>query len=103
MEKLLIIADDFTGALDTGIQFAAYGARTEIMTDTDMEFGDYPSAEVFIVDTETRHLPGPEAYDVVYRLARKAREAGITYLYKKTDSGLRGNIAQEIKAVPEHR
>lgn len=99
MEKLLIIADDFTGALDTGIQFAAYGARTEIMTDTDMEFGDYPSAEVFIVDTETRHLPGPEAYDVVYRLARKAREAGITYLYKKTDSGLRGNIAQEIKAV----
>ena len=48
MEKLLIIADDFTGALDTGIQFAAYGARTEIMTDTDMEFGDYPSAEVLL-------------------------------------------------------
>lgn len=71
MEKLLIIADDFTGALDTGIQFAAYGARTEIMTDTDMEFGDYPSAEVFIVDTETRHLPGPEAYDVVTGLQEK--------------------------------
>ena len=63
--------------------FAAYGARTEIMTDTDMEFGDYPSAEVFYCGYGTRHLPGPEAYDVVYRLARKAREAGITYLYKK--------------------
>ena len=73
MEKLLIIADDFTGALDTGIQFAAYGARTEIMTDTDMEFGDYPSAEVFIVDTETRHLSGPEAY--------KKSEGGRNYIF----------------------
>ena len=99
MEKLLIIADDFTGALDTGIQFAAYGARTEIMTDAEINFEDYPLTEVFIVDTESRHLPGPDAYAAVYSLAGKAVRAGITYLYKKTDSGLRGNIAHELMAV----
>lgn len=31
MLLLLIIADDFTGALDTGVQFAAYGAATRVM------------------------------------------------------------------------
>ena len=33
MVKLLIIADDFTGALDTGVQFAARGAATRVITD----------------------------------------------------------------------
>ena len=30
MVKLLIIADDFTGALDTGIQFAKKGIETQV-------------------------------------------------------------------------
>ena len=33
MGKLLLIADDFTGALDTGVQFAARGAATSVVTD----------------------------------------------------------------------
>ena len=35
MVKLLIIADDFTGALDTGVQFAARGAKTRVVVDVD--------------------------------------------------------------------
>ena len=99
MKKLLVIADDFTGALDTGIQFAANGAGTEILTDTEFDFREYPSAEVFIVDTETRHVSGEEAYRIVYGLVKKAVDAGIDYLYKKTDSGLRGNVAMELTAA----
>ena len=38
MVKLLIIADDFTGALDTGVQFAAGGAETRVVTNTDYDF-----------------------------------------------------------------
>lgn len=38
MERLLVMADDFTGALDTGVQFATYGARTEIITDVKVDF-----------------------------------------------------------------
>lgn len=35
MITLLIVADDFTGALDTGVQLAGSGARTRVVTDPD--------------------------------------------------------------------
>lgn len=99
MERLLVLADDFTGALDTGVQFATYGARTEIITDLGIDLSQYPRADVLVIDTETRHVSEKEAYETVYRLTRNAMEAGITCLYKKTDSGLRGNISGEVRAV----
>ena len=39
MDRLLIIADDFTGALDTGIQFTKMGIRARIVTDYRYDFG----------------------------------------------------------------
>ncbi len=99
MERLLVLADDFTGALDTGVQFATYGARTEIITDVGIDLSQYSLADVLVIDTETRHVSEKEAYETVYRLTRKAVEAGITCLYKKTDSGLRGNLSGEVRAV----
>ena len=98
MVKLLIIADDFTGALDTGVQFAARGAVTRVVTDPAYDFGK-ADAEVLVMVAETRHLPPEEAYGVVYRTVRGAKEAGIPYIYKKTDSALRGNIGSELTAV----
>ena len=38
MVRLLIIADDFTGALDTGVQFATRGATTRVVTNADYDF-----------------------------------------------------------------
>lgn len=32
MVKLLILADDFTGALDSGVKLAAHGSRTKVIT-----------------------------------------------------------------------
>lgn len=98
MVRLLIIADDFTGALDTGVQFAARGALTRVVTSTDFDFRQ-ADAEVLVMVAESRHLPPSEAYDMVYRAARNATEAGIPYIYKKTDSALRGNIGSELAAV----
>ncbi|BAL00654.1 hypothetical protein OBV_34550 [Oscillibacter valericigenes Sjm18-20] len=100
MIKLLIIADDFTGALDTGVQFAAYGAKTLVETAPMYDFSQ-PAAgtEVLVLNAETRHLPPDQAYAVVYRVVREARNAGIPYIYKKTDSALRGNIGSELNAA----
>lgn len=100
MILLLIIADDFTGALDTGVQFAAHGIRTRVVVDSDVDFTSR-EVTVLVVDTETRHLPAAEAYDVVAKLTRRAKRAGISYIYKKTDSALRGNIGAELAAVLE--
>lgn len=100
MVKLLIIADDFTGALDTGVQFAARGARTCVVTDPAYDFSQAGAEiQVLVLDAETRHLAPEAAYGVVRRAAADALGAGFTHIYKKTDSALRGNVGAELTAV----
>lgn len=101
MISLLIIADDLTGALDTGIQFARYHTSTKVYAKNEFSralFYD-TDTEVLVVDTETRHLSPKDAYKIVYDLSKLAVEAGVKYIYKKTDSALRGNIGSELAAV----
>ena len=100
MVKLLVIADDFTGALDTGVQFAASGAETRVVTNIEYDFSRAGrEVQVLVLVAETRHVKPEEAYRMVYGIAKRACESGIPYLYKKTDSALRGNIGSELKAV----
>ena len=100
MIKLLILADDFTGGLDTGVQFASRGISTCVMTDPAADFtAEAGESEVLVVVAETRHIPPKEAYNAVYRATCKGIAAGIPHIYKKTDSALRGNIGAELTAV----
>lgn len=100
MEKLLIIADDFTGALDTGVQFAGYGLKMKIFTKL---FPDFLSLDddiaVVVVNTDSRHMGASDAFDVVFRIVEQAKNYGFKHVYKKVDSGLRGNIGAELSAV----
>ncbi len=87
-----VIADDLTGAMDTGGQFARSGFHTLV------HFRQVPLAagEVAVVDTESRETAPEEAY----RRVREAAEAlKGTSVYKKVDSTLRGNLGQELDAV----
>jgi uncharacterized protein YgbK (DUF1537 family) len=63
MIKLLVIADDFTGAMDTGVQFSKKGVPTLVTTDRRacLQAPD-EKTEVLVVDIESRHLRAPEAY-----------------------------------------
>ncbi len=100
MLTLLIIADDYTGALDTGVQFAAQGIKTLVITDADADFRTLaPEIQVLVINAETRHLRPDEAFDTVYRIGQMATALTIPYLYKKTDSALRGNIGSELEAA----
>ncbi len=100
MERLMVIADDFTGALDTGVQFAQHGAITKVMTTArSMDSSLNSEIQVIVVNSETRHLSPEDAYKTVYRIASAGLRAGVGYFYKKTDSGLRGNIGAELSAV----
>ena len=99
MIKLLIISDDFTGALDTGVKFSAAGARTRVSTDTQIDFRQEIAEEVLVLCAPTRHLPPREAYDMIRSIAQRAVAAHIGCVYKKTDSALRGNIGAELSAV----
>jgi len=100
MIKLLVVADDFTGALDTGVQFSQQGVQTLVTTDVDIDFSgvdDY--IDVLVIDTETRHKCGDEAYRIVYKIIANATRCDIRHVYKKTDSVLRGNIGSELLAA----
>jgi len=99
---LLIIADDFTGALDTGVQFAAAGAVVRVVTDIRYDYRKADSdTQVLVMNAETRHLDSEEAYGVVRDITKRALECGILHIYKKTDSALRGNIGSELTALLE--
>ncbi|MGX7100436.1 four-carbon acid sugar kinase family protein [Globicatella sanguinis] len=102
MLKLLVIADDFTGALDTGVQFAKLGIETIVSTDINIKEKDITDeAEILVINSETRHLSAREAYQSVKIILEKAKQLQIPYIYKKVDSALRGNVSSEIKALVE--
>lgn len=102
MAKLLMIADDFTGALDSGVKFAENGAKVRIIADESYEFEKLaPEIQVLVMDAETRHLDSSDAYKRVFEIVSRAQKAGIQYIYKKTDSALRGNIGSELTAMAE--
>jgi len=93
MIKLLVIADDFTGAVDTGVQFKAKGTLVLVGSGGVCKMDRLPpEVQVLIIDAETRHVSLEKAYEVVGNIVQEAVRAGIPCIYKKTDSGLRGNI-----------
>lgn len=99
MIKILIIADDFTGALDTGVKFAEAGAKTKVMTKWDESFVNDPS-EVLVLCVPTRHDNPLDAYRRVRKVVEIA-DGKVGCIFKKTDSALRGNIGAELTAVVE--
>ena len=100
--RLLIVADDLTGAMDTGIKFADKGIAVQVFPNA-----AYPAdrireeTEAVVVNTCSRHLGAGEAFRIVLGVVRDALAAGCTAVYKKTDSGLRGLPGAEIAAACE--
>jgi uncharacterized protein YgbK (DUF1537 family) len=98
-EKIVVIADDLTGANDTGVQFAKQGLKAIVL----MCIPGSPSEldeDVLVVDTQSRTLSPAEAYQKVAETAQLFKNKNqFQTLYKKIDSTLRGNLGTEIDAV----
>ncbi|MFB3817627.1 MAG: four-carbon acid sugar kinase family protein [Candidatus Methylomirabilales bacterium] len=97
--RLAVIADDLTGANDTGVQFARRGARTVVCLAWQDLSGQGEDADVLVLNTASRALPARAAARRVTRAARAALRAKIDAVYKKVDSTLRGNIGAELEAL----
>lgn len=97
----MVIADDFTGALDTGVQFKAKDSIVLVYKQGDETLRETmkKDIQVLIVDTETRHMNPEKAFQIVYDIVKIADEFGVSYIYKKTDSGMRGNVGSELTAA----
>jgi uncharacterized protein YgbK (DUF1537 family) len=96
MLRMLILADDLSGAADCGVAFTRAGLHTTVALD-DVK-GDVHS-EVLSIDADTRGLVEELAKKRVDRLVRKYAVDRDLLLFKKIDSTLRGNVAAELAAV----
>jgi len=97
----LILADDLTGALDTGVQFAKRGTDVRVYPSLDNAVQDLreTGVDVLVINTDTRHVPAEEARKAVTAAVSAFRDCA--HFYKKTDSCLRGNIGAELEAFME--
>ena len=92
---IAVIADDLTGAADTGVQLVHAGYRTAVFFRATEVLADDLDAVAF--DTDSRTMPAGFAAKRVLEVAHLAREARV--VYKKLDSTLRGNVAAELAAA----
>lgn len=100
--KLLVIADDITGAAEMAGVALGFGCRVRFTTSADRLTGD---GEVCVLATDTRSMTRQEAVaataaivDRLRDLVRSGAPDGAR-LFKKTDSALRGHLAAELREL----
>ena len=91
----VLLADDFTGACDTGLQFVLAGLSARVQLAGEPAGG----ADVLVWDTGTRNCSAPAARDLVGRAARGLAPHSGSVWYKKVDSTLRGPIGAELEVL----
>lgn len=99
--RLLVIADDLTGALDTGAQFAKANVPVRVSTNVPCSIGPEEQKRtcVLVVNAQSRHLPPAHAAERIATIVRLTHSFAPDLYYKKTDSVLRGNIGAEIESL----
>jgi len=98
--RVLIVADDLTGAMDSAGPFATRGIETWVVAvPMRCDPASLKSARAVSVNTDTRHLPGPQAAARVKDIVRHLGAGDFDIIVKKIDSTLRGNVVAETMAL----
>jgi uncharacterized protein YgbK (DUF1537 family) len=98
-QKILVIADDLTGSVDTGVQFRKRKLKTVVITGSENMAESFHQSDVVVVDTESRFDDKISAYTKAFETASTAKSLNISHFYKKLDSTMRGNPGAEISAI----
>ncbi len=98
--RVLIVADDLTGAMDTAGPFAAQGLATAVVVEPlTCDPATVAWAEVVALNTASRHLAPDAAARRVGECAARFASPSFAIVFKKIDSTLRGNVAVETLAL----
>ena len=98
--RVLIVADDLTGAMDSAGPFAALGLETWVVAmPLHCDPAALAGARIVSVNTDTRHLDARAAAARVEDIVRHLGAGGFDILIKKIDSTLRGNVVAETLAL----
>jgi uncharacterized protein YgbK (DUF1537 family) len=96
LKDYLIIADDFTGANDTGVQLANLGVPVHVeFAVSQLHQGST------VLDTETRNDSVTQAASKMAAVLPQIPWGQFDTVVKKVDSTLRGNISTEVRALAE--
>jgi uncharacterized protein YgbK (DUF1537 family) len=94
---IVVIADDFTGAAELAGISLNYGLKVSLCLDGSLQ-GD---ADVYIISTDTRSMKKSEALKAVKPATEAAAAQKPDFIFKKTDSVLRGYVAEELNIQME--
>ncbi|BCS32978.1 Hrp-dependent type III effector protein [Luteitalea sp. TBR-22] len=102
-ERLAILADDLTGAADTGAAFAAVGLRTVVLLSPDAPIP--ADADVLVLSSESRASSRADAAEAIRRCAVRIadwrRGDSSVPVYVKVDSTMRGHPGDDLAVVLE--
>jgi uncharacterized protein YgbK (DUF1537 family) len=100
--RVVIVADDLTGAMDVAGPLADRGLPTlAVASHEGCKPADLEAGTVISINADTRHLSASEAARRTHRIASELVDAGAEILIKKIDSTLRGNVVSETLAMLE--
>lgn len=92
---IVVIADDFSGAAEIAGEAVSAGYRAEVQRD----WTPRAEADLLVVDTDSRLLPPQAAAERLLRLGERLTRHGVTRIFKKVDSVLRGPVSAELQAL----
>ena len=106
MNNFLVIADDFTGANDTGVQIRRRGMPVRVVFSgkdihPESSLRISPGALSWVLDTESRFLSEESASSKIISETEKISFGDYKHVVKKVDSTLRGNIGKETRALAQ--
>jgi uncharacterized protein YgbK (DUF1537 family) len=96
--RAIVVADDLTGACDSGLAFVMAGHSVSVRLSAIKTWESETLADVIALSTETRNLGANEAQDRLLLLGDLSRFS-ISLLFKKIDSAGRGNLGTEMLAT----
>ncbi|MBD8488566.1 four-carbon acid sugar kinase family protein [Echinicola sp. CAU 1574] len=94
---IAVIADDITGAAEIAGVCLRWGIPVSFSLDAKPANG----AEVMVIATDTRSMTEENALRETDRIASELLEMGVTWIFKKSDSVMRGHVAAELKVLAQ--
>lgn len=94
---IAVIADDLTGAAEMAGIAWRFGLSAELF----LQDISNTNADVLIVSTDSRSLPKEKALEQTRKITRQVQALHPEWVYKKTDSVLRGYVVEELQEQME--
>ena len=94
---IAVIADDFTGAAEIG----GIGLRNGLNVVIETGNIQASNADLLIIATDTRSLQAFEASKLIVKITEQLLKFNPSFIFKKVDSVLRGNVTEELIAQIE--